>query len=159
MQALISLGLTSDALLITLFPMDLVSSLGQDLPQEAQKALATFGVHTSSLVTTCVIIGHMVSNSSRSLRRYGPMSFTAQQTRLAVMIDTHVTQVLTAGGGDEALLLSLADHLGTFKQLLETCTSEEINALCDRYAGLYHFATLLEMLAEGIADGSIPASD
>jgi len=42
-----------------------------------------------------------------------------------------------------------------FKQLLETCTSEELNTLCDRYAGLWRFATLLEMLAAGIADGSI----
>jgi hypothetical protein len=87
------------------------------------------------------------------------MPFTAEQTRLAVMIDTHVMQVLADGGGDEALLLLLADHLGTFKQLLETCTSEELNALCDRYAGLYRFATLLEMLAAGIADGSIPVPD
>ena len=87
------------------------------------------------------------------------MPFTAEQTRLAVMIDTHVMQVLADGWGDEALLLLLVDHLGTFKQLLETCTSEELNALCDRYAGLYRFATLLEMLAAGIADGSIPVPD
>jgi hypothetical protein len=82
------------------------------------------------------------------------MPFTAQQTRLAVRMDTQVTQVL-AEGGDEALLLSLADFLDTFKQLLETCTSAEINALCDQYAGLGRLATLLERLAAGIADGSI----
>jgi len=56
-----------------------------------------------------------------------------QQTRLAEAIDTHVTQVLTHGGGDEALLLSLADYMPTFKQLLDTCTGEEMNMLCDRY--------------------------
>ena len=87
------------------------------------------------------------------------MPFTAQQTRLAMMIDTHVMQVLAEGGGDEVLLLSLADHIGTFKQLLETCTSAELNALCDRYAGLYRFALLLETLAQGLADGSIPVPD
>jgi hypothetical protein len=87
------------------------------------------------------------------------MPFTTEQTRLAVMIDTHVTQVLADGGGDEALLLSLADYMETFKQLLETCTSEELNALCDRYEGLYRFALLLETLAQGIADGSIPGPD
>jgi hypothetical protein len=86
------------------------------------------------------------------------MPFTTEQTRLAVLIDTHVTQVL-ADGGDEALLRSLADRMGTFKQLLETCTSEELNALCDRYAGLYRFALLLETLAQGIADGSISVPD
>ena len=87
------------------------------------------------------------------------MPFTPEQTRLAVMIDTHVMQVLVDGGGDEALLLSLADPMGTFKQLLETCTSVELHTLCDRYEGLYRFARLLEMLAEGIADGSIPVPD
>ncbi len=87
------------------------------------------------------------------------MPFTAEQIRLAVMIDTHVTQVLAEGGGDEALLLSLADSMETFKQLLETCTNEELNALCDRYADLYRFALLLETLAQGIADGSIPVPD
>ena len=87
------------------------------------------------------------------------MSFTAEQARLAVLIDTHVTQVLANGGGDEALLVSLVDYMGTFKQLLETCTSAELNALCDQYEGLYRFAKLLEMLAAGIADGSIPGPD
>ena len=87
------------------------------------------------------------------------MPFTAQQTRLVIRIDTHVTQVLADGGGDEALLLSLTDHMGTFQQLLETCTSEELNALCDRYEGLYRFALLLETLAQGLADGSIPVPD
>jgi hypothetical protein len=87
------------------------------------------------------------------------MPFTPEQTRLAVMIDTHVTQVLANGGGDEALLLSLADYMGIFKQLLETCTSEELNALCDQYEGLYRFALLLETLAQGIAEGTIPVPD
>jgi len=87
------------------------------------------------------------------------MPFTTEQTQLAVMIDTHVTHMLANGGGDEALLLSLADHMGPFKQLLETCTSAELNALCARYEGLYRFAALLEMLAAGIADGSIPVPD
>jgi hypothetical protein len=86
------------------------------------------------------------------------MPYIAQQTQLAVRIDTYVTQVL-AEGGDEALLRSLADLLDPFRQLLELCTSAEINALCDRYKGLYHFATLLERLAAGLADGSIPVPE
>ena len=87
------------------------------------------------------------------------MPLTVQQTQLAETIDTHVRQVLAHGGGDEALLLSLADSLGPFKQLLETCTSAELNALCDQYAGLYRFALLLETLAQGLADGSLPVPD
>ena len=39
------------------------------------------------------------------------MPLTVQQTQLAETIDTHVRQVLAHGGGDEALLLSLADYM------------------------------------------------
>ena len=87
------------------------------------------------------------------------MPLTVQQTQLAETIDTHVRQVLAHGGGDEALLMSMADYMPTFKQLLDTCTGEEMNMLCDRYHGFYRFAQLLERLAEGIADGSIPVPE
>ena len=87
------------------------------------------------------------------------MPLTAQQTQLAETIDTHVTQVLAHGGGDEALLVSMADSMPTFKQLLDTCTGAEMDMLCDRYDGFYRFAKLLERLAEGIADGSIPVPE
>ena len=83
------------------------------------------------------------------------MPLTAQQIRLAVAIDTHVTHLLAHAGGDEALLVSLADHMGTFKQLMDMSTGEEMHALCERYDGFYRFAKLLETLAQGIADGSI----
>jgi hypothetical protein len=87
------------------------------------------------------------------------MPLTAQQTRLAETIDTHVTQVLAHGGGDEALLLSMGDSMDTFKQLLDTCTGAEMDALCERYDGFYRFAKLLERLVEGIAHGSIPVPE
>lgn len=84
------------------------------------------------------------------------MALTAHQTQLALRIDTHVRHVLAQDGGDEALLMSMADYMGTFKQLLDTCTRADMDTLCERYDGFYRFAKLLEMLAEGIADGSIP---
>ena len=87
------------------------------------------------------------------------MPVTAQQTQLARRIDTHVRHVLAQGGGDEALLRSMADCMGTFKQLLDTCTGADMDALCARYDGFYRFATLLERLAEGIADGSTPGPE
>jgi hypothetical protein len=87
------------------------------------------------------------------------MPLTEQKTRLAVTIDTHVKEVLAHGGGDEELLMSMADYMGAFKQLLDTCTGAEMDALCERYDGFYRFATLLERLAGGIADGSIPVPE
>ena len=87
------------------------------------------------------------------------MPLSEQKIRLAVTIDTHVKQVLARGGGDEALLRSMADHMETFKLLLDTCTGADIDALCERYDGFYRFAQLLEQLAGGIADGSIPVPE
>jgi hypothetical protein len=87
------------------------------------------------------------------------MPLTTHQTRLAETIDAHVRATLRQGGGDEALLLSLADHMGTFKQVLDTCTGAEMHVLCERYEGFYRCAKLLETLAEGIADGSIPVPE
>ena len=46
--------------------------------------------------------------------------------------------------------------MGTFTQLLDTCTGADMDVLCARYDSFYCFAKLLERLAEGIADGSIP---
>ena len=87
------------------------------------------------------------------------MPLTEQQTRLAVSIDRHVNSVVASGGGDEELLVSLHDHMGTFKQLLDTRSREDMDILCQQYDGFYRFAKLLENLAQGIADGTIPVPE
>jgi hypothetical protein len=87
------------------------------------------------------------------------MPLTEQQTRLAATIDRHVKRILAQGGGNEELLMSLAHHMRTFKQVMDLSTGEEMNMLCQRYDGFYRFAKLLERLAEGIADGSIPVAE
>lgn len=84
------------------------------------------------------------------------MPLTEQKKRLARKRDRHVNRILANGGDDEDLLISMSDHMPTFKPLLDTCTKAEMNALLKRYDGFYQFAKLLELLAEGIADGSIP---
>ena len=85
------------------------------------------------------------------------MPVTAQQTQLVHSIDTHVRHVMAQGGGDEALLMSMAYYMGTFKHLLDTCTTADMDALCARYDGFYRCAKLLERLAEVIVEGSITA--
>ena len=87
------------------------------------------------------------------------MPLTRKQIRLATLIDKHVEQIIKDGGGDEELLVSMSDHMGTFKQLLDSCTSQEMDELCQRYDGFYRFAKLLELLAEGIANGVIPVPE
>lgn len=87
------------------------------------------------------------------------MPLTEQQTRLAVTIDRHVHAIIASGGGDEELLVSMVDDMGMFKQLLDTCSREDMEILCQHYDGFYRFAQLLENLAQGIADGTIPVPE
>ena len=89
------------------------------------------------------------------------MPLTVEQTQLAETIDTHVRQVLAHGGGDEALLLSLADYMPTFKQLLDTCTGAEMD-FCSAtgMTALPLLAQLLEMLAlRALLMDSIPVPE
>jgi len=83
------------------------------------------------------------------------MSLTENQTRLAVTIDRHVNKVIASGGGDKELLESMYDQMGTFRQVLDTCSGEEIDILCQQYEGFCRFAKLLENLAQGIVDGTV----
>lgn len=83
------------------------------------------------------------------------MPLTEKQNHLASIIDKYVKQTIKNGGNDEDLLTSMYTYMGTFKQLLDTSTHQEMDELCQRYDGFYRFARLLELLAEGIADGII----
>jgi hypothetical protein len=77
------------------------------------------------------------------------MPLTEQQTQLACTIDTHATHVLAYGGGDEELLMSLADYKGTFKQLMDMSTGKEMSALCQRYDGFYPLCETAEEVGRG----------
>ena len=83
------------------------------------------------------------------------MPLTEKQIRLASTIDEHVKETTGTGGTDEELLLSMSDYMDTFKRVMDLSTKDEMDTLCQRYDGFYHFAKLLEMLAAGIVDGSI----
>ena len=80
---------------------------------------------------------------------------TAQHTRLARLVDTHVRAILAHSGSDEAIRMLMADAMSTL-QWLETCTDADMDARCERHDGLHCCATRLEQGAEGIAKGRIP---
>jgi hypothetical protein len=87
------------------------------------------------------------------------MPLTERQTHLASIIDKYVKQTIRNGGSDEDLLVSMYDYMGTFKQLMDSSTHQEMDELPQRYDGFYRFALLLELLAEGIANGTIPVPE
>jgi len=87
------------------------------------------------------------------------MPLTENQISLAETIDEYVEQLYRNGGDDEELLMTMHAHMETFKQLLDSSTQQEMNELCQRYDGFYIFASLLERLAEGIANGTFPVPE
>jgi hypothetical protein len=85
------------------------------------------------------------------------MPLTERQTRLASFLDTHVQRITASGEVDDlVLLVAMSDYMDTFKQLMDSSTSEEMDLLCERYPGFYRFGKVLERVAEGIASGRIP---
>ena len=51
--------------------------------------------------------------------------------------------------------MSLGDQLGTFRQVMDSASTEQMNQLCERFDGFYRFGKMLEMMAQGIQDGVI----
>ena len=77
---------------------------------------------------------------------------TPEQTRLAKEVDRRVKRI---GGNNRHLLAGMADHMATFKRLLDISSEAEMNELCQRHMGLRRYAKLLEQVAGGIARGDI----
>ena len=45
--------------------------------------------------------------------------------------------------------------MNTFKEILDSSTPDQMDALCERYPGFLRFSQLLEKLARGIHEGVI----
>jgi hypothetical protein len=81
---------------------------------------------------------------------------TPKHKQLAQTIDDFVKTIEQQGGGDiELLAAGFPEQTTAFKELLDTTTHEQMDALCELYRGFYRFAKLLESLAQGIQDGTI----
>jgi hypothetical protein len=47
------------------------------------------------------------------------------------------------------------DYMPGFKRLMDTSESDAVDELCRRFAGFFHYAKILEMVAAGIQSGAI----
>ena len=80
---------------------------------------------------------------------------TIRQKDLAKRIASYVTTITRSGGGDEEILTNMYDHMSTFKEILDSSTPDQMDALCERYPEFFRFAQLLEKLARRIQEGVI----
>ncbi|MEQ2018939.1 MULTISPECIES: arylsulfatase [Photorhabdus] len=47
--------------------------------------------------------------------------------------------------------------MGIFKQVIDSTSTAQLDDICQQYTGFFRFAKLMEMLAQGIAEGIIDA--
>jgi hypothetical protein len=81
---------------------------------------------------------------------------TQKHKQHAQGIDDFVKTIEREGGGDiELLAASFPEQTTSFKELLDTTTHEQMDALCEQYPGFYRFAKLVESIAQGIQDGTL----
>lgn len=57
-------------------------------------------------------------------------------------------------GGDQAILMSLANKMHKIKPLLDNASHGELDHYCQRYEGFYHYMKMLEQMAKGYASGA-----
>ncbi|MHB9828039.1 arylsulfatase regulator [Pseudomonas savastanoi] len=57
--------------------------------------------------------------------------------------------------GDSQLLQGCYDYMNTFKQVLDSSSKIQMDYICLQYPGFFRFAQMMELLAQGIADGVI----
>lgn len=82
----------------------------------------------------------------------------ADKNRLAERIHQRVATLLKMGGTDMDIFAGMADYMEDFKSLMDTCSPSDMDRLCARYEGLYHYGKTLEAIAQGIEAGNIPVS-
>jgi hypothetical protein len=83
------------------------------------------------------------------------MNLTAEQLQIASMIDAKRQKLVCAGNDDITILTEMFDYMPGFKRLMDTSESDTMDELCRRFAGFFHYAKILEMLAAGIQSGAI----
>jgi hypothetical protein len=85
------------------------------------------------------------------------MQLSPRQQKIIFRIDRQVSAIVTAGEGDqqigEAILTLMPEHMTGFKHLLDTLSPHEMEQVCQRYSGFYHFAKMMERVAQGRAAG------
>ena len=84
------------------------------------------------------------------------VSLTEKQKQLIVYIDQQVNTIISNGGDEATILVSLVDIMDDLKEIIRSAETDTLDICCQKYDGFYRFMKIMETLAAGIADGSIP---
>lgn len=83
------------------------------------------------------------------------MSLTQEQIDLIIFIDQKVKDILSSGGNEISVMISLLDEMPQIKTIIDSVCKEELNKYCDSHDGFYRYMKILENTASAIASGSI----
>ncbi len=83
------------------------------------------------------------------------MNLTAEQKQITFFIAARIQKLAANGSDDVTIFAERADYMPGFKRLLDISTRSEMDALCEEYAGFYHYVRILERIAAGIQSGAI----
>ena len=83
------------------------------------------------------------------------MNFAAEHIQIASLISKRVQELAAAGLDDVTLFGEMAECMPSFKRLMDTCTQDEMDGLCESFPDLYRYGKILERIAEGIQSGAI----
>jgi hypothetical protein len=78
-----------------------------------------------------------------------------EQHQMVKIIHDHAVRFPLNETGDAQLLQACYDYMDAFKRVMDNTSPIQMEYICQQYDGFYRFAKLMEMLAQGIADGII----
>jgi len=84
------------------------------------------------------------------------MALSAEQIDLIFFIDQKVRNIISNGGNEISVMISMLDEMPRIKTLIiDSADKEEIDKYCDSHEGFYKYMKILENTANAIADGRI----
>jgi hypothetical protein len=83
------------------------------------------------------------------------MPLSTEQINLISFIDQKVKNILSDGGDEISVMISLLDEMPKTKTIISSATEEEMNKYCNTHEGFYQYMKILENTATAIASGKI----
>ncbi|WP_338885858.1 MULTISPECIES: arylsulfatase regulator [Xenorhabdus] len=80
---------------------------------------------------------------------------SAEQLQRVKRIHEYAPRFPLTETDDAQLLKTCYDYMDTFKQVIDSASTARLDDICPQYTGFFQFAKLMEMLAQGIAEGII----
>lgn len=83
------------------------------------------------------------------------MLLNSEQINLISLIDQKVKDILSSGGNEISVMLSLLEEMPQIKTIIDFTDKEELNKYCASYDRFYRYMKILKNTVGAIANRSI----